>query len=58
MNYYVEIVARKDDKVVRRMGPMSEHKADKVESGANINLDHERFYTRVTEEEPCEQTES
>jgi hypothetical protein len=53
---YVEIVQRvvlhRDaarcvpEHVVRRMGPMSRTKADRVEDGASINLDHERFFIR------------
>jgi hypothetical protein len=47
--YYVEIVAYENDEVVKRMGPMSEWKADKVERGVNINLNHSEFFTRVGE---------
>lgn len=48
--YYVEIVDTETDEVVKRMGPMSERRAEQVEDGANINLDHERFHTRIEEE--------
>ena len=50
-NYYVEIVKSGDegDEVVKRMGPMNERKAERVERGANINLDHEHYYTRVVD---------
>lgn len=51
MNYYVEIVKYEDDSVVKRMGPFSERKADKVESGASINLDYENYFTRIVEDE-------
>lgn len=51
MQYYVEIVNTETREVVKRIGPMSEWRADKVEDGANINLDHERFHTRVLAEE-------
>jgi len=47
MDYYVEIVAFEGDKVIKRMGPMSERKADLVDSGANRNLNHEDYYTRI-----------
>jgi hypothetical protein len=47
MNYYVEIVKYDTNEVVERMGPMSERQADKVDSGANINLNHEEYFTRV-----------
>lgn len=46
-DYYVEIVEHGTGTVVKRMGPMAEQKADRVEGGVSINLDHERFYTRV-----------
>lgn len=58
MNCYVEIVAFKDDKVIRRMGPYSEREAETIEKGARRNLDHERFFVRTVEEESCEQTGS
>jgi hypothetical protein len=46
---YVEIVNTKTDEVVKRMGPMSERKAEKVESGASINLNHEEYHTRIVQ---------
>jgi hypothetical protein len=50
-NTYVEIVEIVDgkDNVVKRMGPMSKRKAEKVDGGANINLNHEKFFTRIVE---------
>lgn len=42
--WYIEIRRSSDDGVVKRMGPMSEHKADRVFGGVNINLDHENYY--------------
>ncbi len=48
--YYVEIVAYKNDRVAKRMGPFSERKAERVDGGANINLDHENFYTRIVDD--------
>jgi hypothetical protein len=50
---YVEVVSFVDDEhyrngeVVKRMGPMSEWKAEKVEGGLLINLNYEKFFTRV-----------
>lgn len=52
MDYYVEIRKIEDDELVKRMGPMTEHKAGKVEDGANINLDRENYYTDITQGEP------
>lgn len=45
--HYVEIVRYSDGEVVRRMGPMSERNADRVDSGADRNLNHEEYYTRI-----------
>ena len=49
-DFYVEIVEYEGDKVVKRWGPMAERRADKLDDGANINLDHEHFYTRIVNE--------
>lgn len=46
---YVEVVEYETEKVVKRLGPMSPWKAGKVDDGLNINLNHERFYTRLVE---------
>ena len=45
--FYVEIVKASSGEVVTGMGPMSERKADKVEAGAAINLNHEEYFTRI-----------
>lgn len=51
MNFYVEIVKYGEpEEVVKRMGPMAERQADKVDNGANMNLNHEEYYTRIVEE--------
>ena len=50
-NYYVEVVETETDKVVKRMGPMSEPKAFKVQGGLAINMDHDNYYTRLVEAE-------
>lgn len=50
MNCYVEIVNTTTDEVVKRMGPMNERTAERVESGANINLNHDEYHTRIVEE--------
>jgi hypothetical protein len=44
---FVEIVEKKTEKVVKRMGPMSERQAAKVVAGASINLNHDEFLVRV-----------
>ncbi len=46
---FVEVVESATDEVVKRLGPFaSEHLAEKADRGANINLNHDRFYTRTT----------
>jgi hypothetical protein len=42
------------DEVVKRMGPMGESQAERVEGGANINLNHGVYFTRIVpaKEEP------
>lgn len=45
--FYVEIVEKATNKVVERMGPMNERKAEKVEQGASINLNHQDYFTRI-----------
>lgn len=45
--FYVEIFRDKDSKVMSRMGPMSERRAEKVEDGAGINLNWEEYSTRI-----------
>lgn len=45
--WYVEIVEKEGDRVEKRMGPRSHREAEKIARGAEINLNHERFYVRV-----------
>lgn len=55
MKYYVEIRPFSDDKSdpgFRRMGPFNHHHAERVENSANINLNHEKYYTIIVEDEP------
>ena len=52
---YVEIVKEGHDgqleEVVKRMGPMERGRAEHVENGANINLGHDDYFTRIVEAE-------
>jgi hypothetical protein len=50
LGHYVEIV-EKTGKVERRMGPMTEAKAAKVESGVLMRTDFERFFVRTGTDE-------
>lgn len=53
MAWYVEIRPYSEDESdpgFRRLGPFnSERQADKVDNGANINLNHEKYYTLLVE---------
>ena len=65
MYKYIEVVAFKDKVVVVNFQPTfqedialrmdvtnkSERSIEMIESGVNINLNHEKYYTRVTESE-------
>jgi len=51
MDTWVEIVNTETDEVVKRMGPMSNRRAEKVEGGASINLNHEEYYTRLVDKD-------
>ena len=49
--YFVEIVKNGDpEEVVKRMGPHHKRRAEKIEEGASINLNHEDYFTRVVDE--------
>ena len=50
VKYYIEIVDYDTEETVERMGPMTEHKAGKVDDGVNINLNHEKYFTRIVKE--------
>lgn len=44
---YVEIVDKMTNRVVKRMGPMSEQKANSVMAGASFNLNHDKYLIRI-----------
>ena len=43
----VEVVEYKTDKVVKSIEVSSKRKAEKVMDGLDINLDHDKYYTRL-----------
>lgn len=45
--HYVEVVSYETGKVEERRGPYPERRAEKIAAGMDVNLDHERYYTRV-----------
>lgn len=51
MKHFVEIVKYEGDEVVKKLGPFSsERVAIRADSGANYNLNHEEYYTKIVEE--------
>ncbi len=50
MPWFIDIVEYEGDRIEKTLGPYgSERVADRGDRGVNINLNHERFYTRVEE---------
>ena len=49
MKYIIEIIEYVTETVVKRMETTSERKAERIEDGVNINLNHEDFYTQIRE---------
>ena len=55
--FYVQIIERSfafNDEIIKKrvmkeMGPYSERKAERIEDGVNINLNHDRYYTTIKE---------
>jgi hypothetical protein len=54
---FVEIVNRTTGEVARRIGPLTRRRAEKVERGASINLDHAGWFTRVVNQSGSEADE-
>ena len=52
MKYVVQVISYDDQKVVKEFAPeTNERQAERLDRGVNINLDHERFFTRIDERE-------
>jgi len=54
MTYIIQIIEHGTGRIEKEFAPItSERRADKIDDGVNINLDHTRFYTVIknTEEE-------
>lgn len=50
--YYIEIrpfTEDENDRGFRRMWTSGRHNAERVECGANINLNHAKYYTRIVD---------
>ena len=55
MKYFVEVVKYdREETVVKHMGPMGRHKAVRVNNGANRNLDHNNYFTRIVDSDGIE----
>ena len=46
-NYYVQILSFDEPDPIEERGPFSEHRAEKVDAGITINLNHEQYYTTI-----------
>jgi hypothetical protein len=49
--YYVEIIEDATGHVEKRMGPMSERRAEQTQSGAMGNLNHAEWTVRIVAED-------
>ena len=50
MKHFVEIVKYEGGEVVKKLGPFSsERVAIRADSGANYNLNHEEYYTKIVQ---------
>lgn len=45
--FYVRIVEYETEEIVKQMGPFPERWAEKMDDGANINLNHDAYYTII-----------
>lgn len=54
----VEVVEFATEAVVKSIDCASERSADKVDRGVNINLNHERFFTRVVSSDAAPRSDS
>lgn len=48
-NYYVQLIEINTEKVIKEMGPHTKSQAEKIESGADRNLNHEKFCTKIVQ---------
>ena len=50
-NWIVQIVELETDDVVKEIDCGDERRAERVERGVRINLNHDRFFTKVVEKD-------
>ena len=53
-SYYIEVRELETDKVVKRMGPHNERRAERIDDGLNHNLNHDKYYTVIVTNETGE----
>ena len=46
-NYYVQIFDMDEAEPIEERGPFAERRAEKVDAGITINLNHEQYYTTI-----------
>lgn len=46
-SYFVQVIQYRDFEIEKQLGPMSLAKAEKVDDGININLNHDNFFTKI-----------
>jgi hypothetical protein len=51
MLYFVEVWKEQPSERVRRLGPMEENKAEKVEAGLDQRIDHDNYFCQIVDEE-------
>lgn len=47
MKYIVQIIEHRTEKVIKEIECPTERKAEKIDDGVNINLNHENYYTKI-----------
>jgi hypothetical protein len=53
MKYKVIIMETETGEIVQEMEPTTERMAERIERGANINLNHDSFHTEIVEAKYC-----
>jgi len=48
-NYYVQIKKYQTDNTIKEVGPYTENRANKVDGGLNVNLNHDKYFTLITQ---------
>jgi len=51
MKFYVQIKRFSDSGIEKELGPFSERRADKVDDGVNINLNHDEYFTQIVKKQ-------